>query len=109
MSPRRRRGSPGPPRCQDCRAPITFFGSPHTGAGRPFDPRQLSGRDSVSAAVGFPVFGGRAWRVVDLVAELMVQRSCSSAEAESEIRDLPWHRPHRCPPAPSTTEEGPTQ
>ncbi len=81
-----------------------WFGSPHGAGRRPFDPKVLSGRDDSSAGA-FPVWANRAWRTVDLIAELMVVRSCSSSAAESEARDLPWHRTHVCPTDDS--QEGP--
>lgn len=85
-----------------------FFRGPHASSWRPFDPKVLSGR-GLQAAGSFPVFGQRAWRTRELVVELQALRRCSSAEAESEVLDMPWHRTHDCPerPTPSTSPDSP--
>lgn len=108
MSARRRRGPRGPARCRDCRAPIAFYGSPFTGArrafdARPVDPRQLGQLPQPA----FPVENGsRAWRLEQLVEELMVRHGVGHAEALDEAHAMPWHTLHSCP-TPATLEETP--
>lgn len=90
MSRRRRQ----PPRCVHCQAWIRFLTiSFSRGPVRlPFDAEVLPG----GHAGAYPVFGGRAWDVNDLTAELQVMRGVDATAAADEVRDLPWHRLHRC-------------
>lgn len=85
----------GPPRCESCRLPVVFFRSPFTGALRAFNPKPADMRQQLAGA--HPVYAGRAWRLADLVEELMVVRRCSHEEAKEEALDVPWHTLHACP------------
>lgn len=93
---RRARRAAQAPRCRDCDAPITFFGSPFAPASpRPFNPKPLDGHSA--AAVGaYPVHGRRAWRFDDLVDVIQVQRESSRPAAEEEVRDMTWYQLHAC-------------
>lgn len=90
----RRRKSTAPPRCNHCGAQITFYRSV-TGTLRPFDLRPVNGR-TYTGPGAFPIFGGRAWHVADLIAELMSRTSQSSADAEDEAYDIDWYVVHAC-------------
>ncbi len=91
------------PRCRDCGAPIVFFRS-WTGNWRTFDPKPVNGRTHVGA-LAYPILYGRAWRLQELVDELMARHQYSSAEAEDEAYDVPWRVAHTCRETPTTTSE----
>lgn len=94
MSARKRHH--GPTRCRNCKAPVAFFRSPFTGNVRAFNPKPVDMRtQQVEAA--YPVWNLRAYKLRDLVEDLLVARRCSHAEAEEEAHDLPWHTLHACP------------
>lgn len=94
MTRRKRRGPAGPPRCDTCKAPIAFYGSPFTGSPRPFNPRPV---DPHTVQGAYPVMSRRAYRLDELVEVIQVQRECSAEEASDEIYDMPWHTLHACP------------
>lgn len=98
----KRRKSRTAPRCRDCHAVITWFRE--NGRWRTFDPRQVD-RRTYTGAIAFPIYGGRAWRLVDLVPELMASRGVGQDEATQEAYDLPWHVPHTCPSTPTRESE----
>ena len=91
-----RRRQHGPPRCRSCNLPVAFFRSPFTGNMRAFNPKPVDMRTPLVDAA-YPVFGGQAYKLADVVDLLLVARRCSRAEAEDEARDLPWHTLHACP------------
>lgn len=94
------RGRRGPARCREsnCKAPVVFFRSPYTGRPRTFDPSPVDADHPLAGVRAFPVLGGSAaYKPAELVGVLQVQRECSTAEAEAEIRDMPWHLIHECP------------
>lgn len=82
-------------RCRTCKDPVAFFRSPYTGNVRTFDPNPVDGRDPL-AVKAFPVLGRAAYKFSALVELIQVQRECSDAEAEDEVRDMPWHFLHDC-------------
>lgn len=84
------------PRCRYCGARVVFHGSPHTGRPRTFEPRPVNGHTH-SGRPAYPLFGARTWRFRELVEVVQVQRESSLAEAEDEVRDMPWYLPHDCP------------
>jgi hypothetical protein len=93
----RKRPRRGPAQCRNCRAPIAFFLSPFmTGQVRAFNPYPVDPRVQ-SGAASYPVLGRQAYRLPDLVDQLMVLRQCSHSEAEEEAADLPRHTFHACP------------
>lgn len=93
-------GRRGPVRCNGCGAHVVFFGSPFTGKRRTFDPTSVDDTHPLAGVKAFPVLGGtRAYKQADLVELLQVQRRCSDVEAADEVRDMPWHVVHECPPA----------
>ncbi|SDC45232.1 hypothetical protein [Nocardioides lianchengensis] len=92
----------GPAKCRTCRRPVVFLRSPFTGNVRTFDPTPVDGHHPL-AVNAFPVMGRTAYKVVDLVELIQVQRQCSDVEADAEVRDMPWHVPHECT-TPSTTD-----
>lgn len=96
-TPTRRTRRHRPARCPDCHQPTVWLASPWSGRWRRFDPTPLNGR-AHNGPTAYPVEGRRAWRVRDLVEELMIRRDCSRAEAEDEAYDMPFHVPHVCPP-----------
>jgi len=96
MSPRKTRRHRGPALCRNCRAPIAFFRSPFTDGVRIFNAKPVDMRGQL-AEVAYPVLGRQAYRLRDVVDQLMVMRQCSHGEAEEEARDLPWHTLHACP------------
>lgn len=101
--PRKKRT--GRPRCRDCNAPIVFFRS-WTGNWRTFDPKPVNGRTHVGAPA-YPIMHGRAWRLEELVDELMVTRKYWRDEAEDEAYDVPWHVAHACQTTTTEPEGAP--
>lgn len=90
MARRRRRG--GTPRCQHCQRPVRFFS--HDGRWRPFDVTPLTGHEGIRDDA-MPIFGNQAWDYYELLIELVEHQHRD--DADQEVLDLPWHRPHRCP------------
>jgi hypothetical protein len=82
-------------RCRSCKAPVVFFRSPFTGNVRAFNPKPIDMRTPLVEAA-YPVLNRRAYKLHDVIEELVVVRRCSTAEAEEEARDLPWHTLHAC-------------
>lgn len=93
-----------PARCRNCKAPVVFFRSPFTSNVRAFNPKPVDMRTPLVDAA-YPVLGRQAYKFADVVDELTALRRCSTAEAEEEAQDLPWHTLHACPIP--TTEGGP--
>lgn len=89
-----RRGRRTPPRCTHCGAAIKFLTITFSrGPVRlPFDAAPLTGGEHGA----YPIFGGRAWDINDLTAEMQVMRGVDVEDARDEVFDLPWHRLHRC-------------
>lgn len=98
-----RRKHKGPPRCRDCDAPVEFFLSPYTGRWRTFNPKPVNLREGLHERA-YPVEGRRAWKYTELVEELMGRLGLAHAEAEAEVRDMPWHSLHDCPNRPDDEE-----
>lgn len=94
------------PRCRFCDARVEFFTSPFTGRARKFDATPIDGH-SEACVNAFPVLSERAYKFVELVAIVQVQRECSTPDAEAEVRDMPWYRPHDCPNSPFRTDAAP--
>lgn len=87
-------------KCRECQAPVEFFRSPFTGNVRTFDPTPVTESHPLAGVRAFPVLGGTAaYRPADLVELLMVQRHATETEVADEIRDMPWHLLHDCPPS----------
>ena len=102
MTRRKRRGYTAP-RCLSCKAPVIFLLSPFgTGKWRTFDPAPVDRTASAETAAAYPAEGKRAWRLDDLVAELVSRRLCSDEEARSEALDFPAYHLHACPNDPFT-------
>lgn len=73
-----------------------MFGSPfRRGAFTTFDVRPLDPRDRAGANA-FPVYLRTAYRPDELAAQLQGLTGSSVEEAAQEVKDLPWHRLHRC-------------
>jgi hypothetical protein len=78
---------------------VAFFRSPFTGNVRTFDPKPVEPSHPLAGVKAFPVLGGtHAYRPVDLVEVLQLRDEISESEAADEIRDMPWHLFHECPP-----------
>ena len=77
-----------------CGAEIAFFRSPFTGNLRAFNARPVDGRNPGPGA--YPVMGRSAYKFPVLVELIQVQRECTDVEAETEVRDMPWHTLHDC-------------
>lgn len=96
-------------RCRSCQAPVVFFRSPFTRNVRTFDPDPVDGTHVLAGVRAFPVTGVKAHRPAHLAEQIQVQRHCTDEQAMDEVRDMPWHLLHECPPdpthdpAPSTT------
>jgi hypothetical protein len=76
-----------------------FYRSPFTGNVRTFDPTPVEPSHPLAGVKAFPVLGGTAaYRPGDLVELLQVQREATETEAADEVRDMPWHLFHECPP-----------
>ena len=92
-------GRRGPARCNTCKAPVVFYRSPFTGKVRTFEAKPVEPSHPLAGVKAFPVLGGTAaYKPAELVELLQVQRQCSDAEASNEVRDMPWHLIHDCPP-----------
>lgn len=92
--PRKRRGTP---RCNSCNRPIVFFRAPSTGNWRPFDPTPVDGRTYQGQhGPAYPIESGRAWRLRDLVEELMIRHQQGEAVALDEAYAFTWHVAHTC-------------
>lgn len=100
MSRRRRRS--GPIRCRDCQAPVVFFRDP-SGNWRTYQPHPVKGRTHIGP-IAYPVDNGRAWRLDELVEELMIRLGYGREEALNAAYAVPWHVPHYCRNLPTTTE-----
>lgn len=83
-------------RCKSegCDQELAFYRSPFTGNLRAFDARPVDGRNPVPGS--YPVLGRTAYKFPVLVELIQVQRECTDVEAESEVRDMPWHTIHDC-------------
>ena len=86
------------PKCRGCEAPIVFLRSPYTKNPRPFDPKPVDASHPLAGVRAFPVLGPNAYLPADLAEHLQVQRQTTLTAAQDEVRDLPWHLTHECPP-----------
>lgn len=94
------------PRCRDCGQPVTWFRSPFAGNPCPFDPTPVEPSHPLAGVKAFPVSGGtHAHKPNELAAHLMVRREITQTEAENEVRDMPWHLIHTCPPDTTVQED----
>lgn len=94
MTPKKARG---PIRCHTCGAPLVFFKHPNSPKKAPFDATPIDGHHP-NTAKAYPVMGASAYRPTHLAEQLQVQRACTNVEAMAEVRDMPWHHIHSCPP-----------
>lgn len=88
-----------PARCNTCGGRIVFWRN-HNGRWRTYDPTPVNGRTHLGTA--HPVWGNRAWRLDDLIEQLMVLTEQSSESARDEAYDVPWYVAHTCPPTTTT-------
>lgn len=103
MAARRTKKRTGPPRCEVCGALVTFFRLP-SDEYAPFRIREVNPNAATGGRI-YPIFGGRAWHLDDLIEELMARSEQSRQDARDEAYALPWHVTHTCAPA-TTTEQG---
>jgi hypothetical protein len=99
---RRKRRARFPVRCDRCLAEVRWFRLDN--AWRLFDRRPIDPRTSTTGRRAYPVEAGRAWRLTDLVPELMGRRGVSAQDAEDEAYDMPWHTRHECAVRPTGEE-----
>lgn len=95
-------------KCRFCQASIEFFFSPFTGKARKFEAKPVDPRTH-QGPPAFPVEGRRAWKPYELAVDLQARRECSAVEAESEVRDMPWHVFHECPAYPHNAATPPNE
>lgn len=96
MAAARRRRRTGPPRCNTCGALVVFFRLP-SGELAPFRPNPIPHYTQTGGRV-YPIFGGRAWVLDELVDDLQARAQQSRQDALDEAYALPWHTIHHCIP-----------
>ena len=104
---KRRRARGRLPRCGTCQQPFRWLAWGRSW--RKFEPHPVDGRPH-DGPPAYPVETKRAWRIRELVEDLMVRRQVGHDEAEDEVYAMPWFVPHVCPPTadrdhPTITKE----
>lgn len=82
-----------------------FFRDP-SGNWRTYQPRPVQGRTHIGP-IAYPVDNGRAWRLDELVEELMIRLGYDREDATNAAYAVPWHMPHFCRPLALIGEAGP--
>jgi hypothetical protein len=91
-----------PTKCKDCRRPIKWLIT-NNGQWLPFDPLPVDPREHCGKPA-FPVEQHRAYRLDELVTELMGRNEISYDEARDEAYAFAWHAKHVCLLIPTDTE-----
>ncbi|GAA1909188.1 hypothetical protein GCM10009737_07950 [Nocardioides lentus] len=100
-----------PPRCDrdGCGALVAWIARADGSGLRPYAVKPTTPTEDLVGVIAHPVFGGQAWEPAALVEHFMRIRGCSRSDAEAEVADVDWHRPHVCSPTTDDTTNDPTR